>query len=304
VQTVSAEPRPEHIAFVGTILPIDNPFWATHFPPNGWGCKCSVRQISEREALSLGYDPETGGPQIVWRTYVNRRTGERARVPDGIDPGWHTNPGLSRARTLTDRLASELRSAGPEVAIRQVAGFSQTPARSVLVGLPERGLSLPAGIATDLAEGLGANGSLVTIFAETARAKLAKGQTRSEALDRLPSILGSGTIVDEGAEARRTLLCRRRCTCEGRSSSNPRALNITRSATSRGRAFGRGTTSVIGSGMIVDEGAEARRTLLWNDGERWWSAVVLRAATGFMRVVTFHQISARQVRRAMERSGK
>jgi len=32
----SLEPRPEHLAWDGLILPADDPFWQTHYPPNGW----------------------------------------------------------------------------------------------------------------------------------------------------------------------------------------------------------------------------------------------------------------------------
>jgi hypothetical protein len=44
----SAVKREDHLALVGTILPIDHPFWITHFPPNGYGCKCSARQTDEK----------------------------------------------------------------------------------------------------------------------------------------------------------------------------------------------------------------------------------------------------------------
>ncbi|EGU38090.1 phage minor head protein, partial [Vibrio scophthalmi] len=32
--------RPEHVSWAGVMLPIDHSFWSTHYPPNGWGCKC------------------------------------------------------------------------------------------------------------------------------------------------------------------------------------------------------------------------------------------------------------------------
>lgn len=31
-------PRPEHQAWDGLTLPADDPWWQTHYPPNGWGC--------------------------------------------------------------------------------------------------------------------------------------------------------------------------------------------------------------------------------------------------------------------------
>jgi SPP1 gp7 family putative phage head morphogenesis protein len=37
--------RPAHAALDGTIKPADDPFWDTHFPPNGWRCRCTVLQL-------------------------------------------------------------------------------------------------------------------------------------------------------------------------------------------------------------------------------------------------------------------
>lgn len=34
----SREPRPEHLAWDGLVLPADDPWWNDHYPPNGWGC--------------------------------------------------------------------------------------------------------------------------------------------------------------------------------------------------------------------------------------------------------------------------
>lgn len=37
--------RPDHREWEGIILPVDHPFWDTHFPPNAWNCRCVVRQL-------------------------------------------------------------------------------------------------------------------------------------------------------------------------------------------------------------------------------------------------------------------
>ena len=36
--------RDEHRKLHGTILPADHPFWTIYYPPNGWNCRCFVRQ--------------------------------------------------------------------------------------------------------------------------------------------------------------------------------------------------------------------------------------------------------------------
>lgn len=39
--------RPEHEILNGTVKPIDDPFWKTYYPPNGWRCRCTVMNTSE-----------------------------------------------------------------------------------------------------------------------------------------------------------------------------------------------------------------------------------------------------------------
>lgn len=170
VRTASIEPRPEHLAFEGIILPADDAFWRTHFPPNGWGCKCSVRQISAREATKLGYKPEDGGPQIVWRQFLNKRTGELVKVPEGIDPGWQTNPGLSRARTLVARLTETLDQAGPDLARKAIAEIVQSRETAVLANLAER-VRIPVAVAETAAAELNATSPLIIIDTATLRKK-------------------------------------------------------------------------------------------------------------------------------------
>lgn len=48
----SAHKREDHLSLVGIILPIDHPFWAAHFPPNGYQCKCSAKPTDEQPTHS------------------------------------------------------------------------------------------------------------------------------------------------------------------------------------------------------------------------------------------------------------
>ncbi|ETD85776.1 phage minor head protein [Rhodobacter capsulatus] len=89
-------PRLQHLAWDGLILPIDHPFWQSHFPPNGWGCGCSVRgAMSMAMAIRLGGDPAKTLP-TDW-AMPDPRTG----APKGIDRGWDHAPGATVANTIT-----------------------------------------------------------------------------------------------------------------------------------------------------------------------------------------------------------
>lgn len=65
----SADPRPEHLEWDGTVLPADDPWWDTHYPPNDWGCSCYVTAVSRETAERLGGKferPTTGAPGEGW----------------------------------------------------------------------------------------------------------------------------------------------------------------------------------------------------------------------------------------------
>lgn len=140
----SREHRPEHVAWHGLLLPIDDPHWDTHMPPSDWECKCRVRQVSAAEAERLGktgvlaadrkqiIDPETGlptgqveqrftpiktkAPPVEMVPWENKRTGQTMMVPKGIGPGWDSNPGKSRQANLEKFMAGKLDAADPALA--------------------------------------------------------------------------------------------------------------------------------------------------------------------------------------------
>jgi Phage Mu protein F like protein len=91
----SLEPREQHLAWDGLILPPDHPFWASHAPPNGWGCSCYVLGARSREAARrLGGKPELELPDN-WQA-----TDPRTGAPVGIDRGWDYAPGASVAEVI------------------------------------------------------------------------------------------------------------------------------------------------------------------------------------------------------------
>lgn len=86
----SREPRLQHLAWDGLALPPDHPFWASHAPPNGWGCSCRIFGArSEAGIRRVGGDPDKRLPED-WAAR-DPRTG----APRGIDRGWDHAPGAS-----------------------------------------------------------------------------------------------------------------------------------------------------------------------------------------------------------------
>lgn len=45
--------RPEHAALDNIIRKVDDPFWNTLYPPNGWNCRCIVLSLAEGEVTDL-----------------------------------------------------------------------------------------------------------------------------------------------------------------------------------------------------------------------------------------------------------
>lgn len=136
--------RASHAAWNNVVLPVDDPFWLTHWPPNGWRCRCRVVAISQRD-YDKGYSeyrapyeynpdgtlkripdvdrvPFKKAPEAKTREWVNHRTGEVLDVPVGVDPGFGYNPGAAglaqKGKLLLDKaLVTDPRTAS--IAVRE-----------------------------------------------------------------------------------------------------------------------------------------------------------------------------------------
>jgi hypothetical protein len=143
--------RPEHRSWVGTILPVDDPWWHTHYPPNGWGCKCGVRQMTRRQAERDGYSADAAAPEVETRSWFDNRNGRRIDVPAGIDPGWAQNPGRNRQLRAAEFLGDQLERLSPDgrrTAIADIVG-SRT-FRDVMANRGKSKALLPVAPLTDM----------------------------------------------------------------------------------------------------------------------------------------------------------
>ena len=127
----SREHRKEHTQWQGLLLPADDSFWDTHYPQNGWGCKCRVRQVSRGEYHRIRGKHRLEAPPIQRREWMNQRTGEVLDVPKGIDPGWDYNPGEGRLNHFKQQvqqkerqLKQAIKTPLPEQAVKAPAPFS------------------------------------------------------------------------------------------------------------------------------------------------------------------------------------
>lgn len=98
----SLHPRPQHLAWDGLTLPADDPWWQTHYPPNGWGCRCKVLAANKRDLERAGKE----GPDPAPAAVIDPKTGREA----GMDKGWEYNVGqggqLNHEAVLGEKLAS------------------------------------------------------------------------------------------------------------------------------------------------------------------------------------------------------
>lgn len=80
--------RPTHAAWHGVVLPVDHPFWRTHYPPNGFNCRCTVQSLNERDIDRYGFErTDPGHPALD--------------IPP--DPGWFGNVGVAGLALALER---------------------------------------------------------------------------------------------------------------------------------------------------------------------------------------------------------
>ena len=125
----SREHREEHVRWAGTLLPADDPWWADHFPPNGWGCNCRVRQVSRAEYERLrGRDGiRAERPRRDPVSWTNPRTGQAVEVDRGLDPSWASNPGLDREWILAEHAIGKLEALPEGLGREAVRQFVESP---------------------------------------------------------------------------------------------------------------------------------------------------------------------------------
>lgn len=93
--------RESHKVLHNKIYPINHSFWDTYYPPNGWGCRCTVEQTDEQADEEL---PERlpGMPE-----YMKNNTGKTAKVWDETHPYYNT----SKSKEVLDFVHQQIKPA-------------------------------------------------------------------------------------------------------------------------------------------------------------------------------------------------
>lgn len=98
--------RPEHWKLHNMVFRFDDIFWQTHYPPNGWNCRCRVRALSAERMKALGlkvsygasfvhtHEIDAGIDETTGEIFrVDSTTFDNGRVKMTPDVGWSYNPG-------------------------------------------------------------------------------------------------------------------------------------------------------------------------------------------------------------------
>jgi len=173
-------PRPEHAALNGTVLPVDDPFWAVNYPPNGFGCHCRAVAATPEE--------------------IEAATGERPKNWEkAADPGWDYNVGVAGKEEGYAALTKKFESLPGDIARTWMGKFVMEPAFDLFIAGKIKG-EFPVAVIKDKdMAALGTDKQAVWLSAETLAEHLARHPEIG--LDDYRLI---PEIVDEGEVYRQT----------------------------------------------------------------------------------------------------
>lgn len=154
IAVMDSKTRPGHKILHGKVFHHTDPFWNTHYPPNGWGCRCRVKSVSQREVDRDDHIVEASTGRLTDNeVLLNKKTGEMTTVTAYKDPltgatmapdaGFNYNPGKAGWQPFT---ATPFDPSSPPVDYKTLGAVvhKKTPIRSLPAKLINEDMLLPA----------------------------------------------------------------------------------------------------------------------------------------------------------------
>lgn len=91
--SLSVNKREEHKRYYNLVRPVDDPIWRSLMPPNSFGCKCWVKQITKTKARQILDEQAKQGIvyDIKTETIKNPATGQMVETPKGVHFSFNHN---------------------------------------------------------------------------------------------------------------------------------------------------------------------------------------------------------------------
>lgn len=194
-----ADVREEHQRWHYILLPLDHTWWDTHYPPNGWGCRCTVIAVSEADIESLGLTITENPPPLNRTERVNSRSGEiYPETPEGIDVGWDYNVGKALDNGSLRALSTKLAVAESPLAVAALQRWMRSPGFKRWLAQPDADVTVA--ILDDVVQAaIGANVQLAVLSRDTmAKQRDNHPELTADDYARIPDIVANGEARQDG----------------------------------------------------------------------------------------------------------
>lgn len=149
IAVMDGRTRPGHARFNGKVFKITDPVWQVIAPPNGFGCRCRIRNLDARELAQRGLKVETDShvEYLQHDPLQDKRSGKwdgdtavqrGISIPDPdrpgkrmtlwADRGWDYNPGAAGLEHMGGLLLKRAVTAEPRMAALAVRAALDNPA--------------------------------------------------------------------------------------------------------------------------------------------------------------------------------
>lgn len=183
--------RDTHKILNGKVFKIDDKFWDTHYPPNGWGCRCTVRTLDKSQAKKTGISKRE---KIKKVQRINEKTGEVYQGIKGIDTGWDYNVGRE---DIYGKINAVYRDVDPVIGNMLLKKLVTN--KAVLTGWiaqPTRQFLPVSKLPVDIKTALKSDNDLLMLSNDTLRKQIKKHtDLTTDDFGKIQDVLKSGTVI-------------------------------------------------------------------------------------------------------------